>query len=168
MRSTTLHVKIQPATSFNDIFWMRDIRNQVARFMTHNDKPIGLFRQIWWYLTTYRKTNIIQGFLVWNGDQPIGYGLVTLRPLHNDANDLVWMVSGGLIDEYRGRGIGRQLFQFMTDHVLNVIGAQECYLDVLDSNEAGKALYHKIGYRTYDVQTIDGRTIVFMVHKGGR
>ena len=46
---------------------------------------------------------------------------------------------------YRRRGLGTLLCQHLLDWGA-ANGATQAYLDVIDSNTAGKALYHKLGF----------------------
>lgn len=168
MRSDSSHVNIRPVRNVGDILRMRTVRNLVRSFMTHNTRKIGVFEQLYWYYRHYKRSGRFVGLIVYEGKKPVGYGLISLRPLPGDPDREVWMVSGGLLEAVRGKGYGRKLFDYMTDHVLNGIMAREVYLDVLEGNSRAYQLYWSLGYRTYDVQKIDGKTVVFMVNKGGR
>ena len=66
----------------------------------------------------------------------------------------------GLLAEYRGRGIGRELAVAAIDAAF-AAGIERIELDVFASNEAGIALYRKLGFTVEGVKRrarkIDGR-----------
>ena len=51
----------------------------------------------------------------------------------------------GVVREYRGRGIGKQLFAFLTPR-LKSEGVKQYLLEVLTSNTAAASLYRKLGF----------------------
>jgi ribosomal protein S18 acetylase RimI-like enzyme len=51
----------------------------------------------------------------------------------------------GVIREYRGRGVGKELFAFLTPRLKN-IGIKQYLLEVLTSNTPAASLYRKLGF----------------------
>ena len=143
--------------SASQAFEMMDIRNEVRQFMTHNTAEIMPEQQAEWYRETYlpaREKGELFGYLVKNEDQTIGYGLISKR-------DGRWWVSGGLTEAARGQGAGYFLFEQMTMMIHEDLRSEEAWLDVLNSNEAAKRLYEKLGYTA--VMADDRLTV--MVHR---
>lgn len=126
-----------------DALRMRNIRNEVRNYMTHNTDRIGLFEQLKWFEETYKPAEArgeMQGFLLWHEQEPVGYGLITLR------EDQYW-VSGGLTAASRGLGLGEYLFTYLTRYARFRLDAPEVWLDVRADNERARRLYEKIGYK---------------------
>lgn len=133
--------QIVPVNSISKAMKMRNIRNQVRSYMTHNTNEISVLEQIAWYANTYRNS-VDNAYLVMAGPEykfPIGYGLVSFR-------DGDWVVTGALLEDYRGLGIGRNLFTFLTQTALLHSG-KDVYLDVRADNLAAFKLYISLGYQ---------------------
>jgi ribosomal protein S18 acetylase RimI-like enzyme len=137
--------QIVPVNSLSKAMKMRNIRNQVRFFMTHNTEEIGVLQQAAWYASVY-KTGEDKAYLVMSGPDhkyPVGYGLVSNR-------NGEWTVTGALLEDYRGKGIGRNLFTFLTQTALLHSGA-DVYLDVRVDNLVAFKLYIELGYRPVSV-----------------
>jgi len=136
---------------------MRACRNQVRNFMTHNTAEILPEEQVKWFEETYlpaRKAKDLFGYVVRDGEEPLGYGLISKR-------DGRWWVSGGLVADARGKGAGFYLFHEMTQMIHEDLRSEEAWLDVLNENEAARGLYEKLGYVA--VSSTDLLTV--MVHR---
>lgn len=125
-------------------FWqalvMRGIRNQCRQWMTHYSKRIGLWEQFSWWFHSYtprRESGRLYCYLFYMGETPVGYGLVSIKP------DGVW-ISGGLAEQYRGKGFGTQLFSWLVAKW----GDRRMFLDVFDTNIAGIKIYKRLGFRS--------------------
>lgn len=152
--SLTLH----EMTTFEQSIEMMMIRNDVREFMTHDQSPISYSRQQNWFENKYYpalKAGEIIGYLLVDDEELkyIGYGLISLR-------EGKWWVSGGLVPEARGKGAGEFLFGQLTEKV-HRIDEQECWLDVLSSNEVARKLYEKLGY----VAVSSDERMTVMVHR---
>lgn len=121
---------------------MREIRNNVRQFMTHNQEVISIRQQWQWFTEDYEpalKARTMFAFLHCNAEaQPIGYGIVR-------QEDGRWWVTGALEEKHRGQGNGFELFSMLTEFVNTELGAV-AWLDVLKTNEAAIGLYKKLGY----------------------
>jgi ribosomal protein S18 acetylase RimI-like enzyme len=108
------------------------IRNECLEFMTRNQSRLTIERQIKWFnerpLTTQLYTYQENG-----AHYPIGYGLIRLE-------DEKWLVSGGLAEGWRGKGLGGDIFR----HLASL--RKETWLEVLISNERAVKVYKKLGY----------------------
>lgn len=133
--------ELRPIGSLDDAEYMRQIRNGVREFMTHNRDEITPEQQEDWYFDTYMELNnedLMFAYLAEYLGQPIGYGII------QTIDDKKW-VTGALIEAVRGRGFGEDLFTELTSNIHNM-GYKEAWLDVLASNERAYNLYCKIGY----------------------
>ena len=152
--SLTLH----EMSSSIEAFEMRDIRNEVRQFMTHNTAEILPAEQAQWYKETYlpgRERGEIFGYLLRDDEgDAIGYGLISKR-------DGRWWVSGGLSESARGMGAGFQLFHEMTWIIHEDLRSEEAWLDVLNTNEVAQNLYRKLGYTA----VMADERLTVMVHR---
>jgi len=71
-------------------------------------------------------------------DKMIGFAAVDLRPSEQTA----WIATIGVLPEYRGRGIGRQLMQACEQQVT----LKSIRLNVRTSNHVAIQLYQDLGY----------------------
>ena len=147
-------ITITPIFSFNDALQVRKIRNSCRQYMTHNTKEIGFLGQIRWWID-YESQNKKEGYkwcyLVRNNKIPVGYGLVR----YIDGKH--WL-SGGLLPEVRGQGLGKKLFEFL----IKEYSPHDLYLEVLKSNEKAYKLYSQLGFK----KTGEENDIVTMAREG--
>lgn len=151
------HISLAELSSPDDALEMSAMRNQVRTFMTHNQAEILPEQQLEWYRDVYipsHEADELFGYVVRDGIDPIGYGLISLR-------DEKWWVSGGLIADARGKGAGRFLFEQMTLITHEDLGADEVWLDVLRGNERAQKLYRSLGYQAVR----DTAEMIVMVHR---
>lgn len=120
---------------------MRLVRNEVAHFMTHNTGRISRQDQIAWFNNVYlpaRARGEMIGYTMQEDAAPVGYGLITKR------NGNYW-VAGGLVESVRGRGLGKDLFNTLTERILDGMD-DVAYLDVRVNNHPARGLYNGLGY----------------------
>lgn len=153
----TSGISIAEVQSAADIEDMRTCRNQVRQFMTHNSDEISAEEQMQWHLAVYTPLNdmgLQYGYVVRDGEEALGYGLVTR--LENK-----WWVTGGLIEAARGKHIGQLLFEFLTMKIHEDLKSDEAWLDVLNDNSVARCLYEKLGYVAVDAND----DLTEMVHR---
>jgi dTDP-4-dehydrorhamnose reductase/RimJ/RimL family protein N-acetyltransferase len=114
---------------------LRDIRNNCREFMTNNTDTISKDAQIEWFsnLTPTKKP-----FLFSEDEFIIGYGFINIV-------DGVSILSGGLIEKYRNKGLGKILFKTLID----MCDTDKVDLEVLKSNHRAYKTYNKLGFVTY-------------------
>lgn len=147
---------IEKATSELDIMQMREVRNEVREFMTHNQDEITEAQQQEWFKEEYEPglDSRFVGFIALEDIRPLGYGLITRR-------EGKWCVSGGFRKEARGKGYGEAMFSHLTDYAHDELGAAEIWLDVWAFNHPAIKLYKKLGYRLAgDEMTQDGHLLI--------
>lgn len=118
---------------------LRKIRNDCKNFMTNHTEYIDEDQQIQWFKSLDYET--VRPYLFFNNEDYIGYGIIKI-------SDNLGIVTGGLITEYRNRGIGKFLFADLTQEVIRL--GLEPTLDVLKSNLRAIKLYSNLGYNIID------------------
>ena len=90
--------------SLKDIFTVRSIRNSCCQFMTRDTRKIGIIEQLLWAIR-YQKNKYfnIWCYLAVDERKTVGYTLVR-------RIDGKFWISGGLVPQARGRGLGKNLF----------------------------------------------------------
>ena len=121
---------------FADVERVRQIRNTCREYMTRDTHEISEQEQLHWWCA--RKPDL-RLFLFRLGDKDVGYGLT-----REEEGALV--VSGGLLPDYRGFGVGHALFRLLvlTGHPR---GRYTCRLEVQEDNLPARTVYEAIGFR---------------------
>lgn len=122
---------------------LRLIRNQCREFMTRNTDIITQEQQKAWFKTAYDKYDLYIVYAIEYGAVVTfaGYGVI-----HKNMTES--LVTGGLLPEYRNRGLGQDMFKFLTD--VSSKRKLPVRLEVLKSNQRAFKVYEKLGYTVYD------------------
>lgn len=135
---------------------MRIMRNSCREFMTGDQHEITAEEQAQWFAGLPDDATVLP-FLYDGGRRPyeiVGYGLIRKM-------DDRWWVSGGLLPEHRGKGLGKDLFLELADYV-HQAKHTPCWLKVFASNARAWKTYEAIGFVHVVVEgtEVDGRTIL--------
>lgn len=152
-----LDISLADVASPDDALDMARCRNEVRSYLTHNTDEISPEQQLDWYRNSYipgRTRGKIFGYVLRQQLTPIGYGLITER------DELMW-VSGGVSQQYRGKGLGEAVFHFLTEQIHDELGHSGAFLDVREDNIPAQRLYEKLGYAA--IGHVNG--LVQMVHR---
>jgi GNAT superfamily N-acetyltransferase len=118
-----------------DFETMRQIRNLCREFMTGNTKVIEPGEQQIWSRSVGPH---LQPYLyLYPPAVYVGYGLRRW-----DAEQRWWWLTGALVAEYRGRGLGQTLFE----HLLATSAPEPTALEVRITNLPARRLYEKLGF----------------------
>ena len=119
---------------------LRVIRNKCRDYMTRSTEEITEQQQQEWFRTAYKKYELYIAYAVEHGAVIIdaGYGLIHL-------NDNEYLLSGGLVPEYRDRGLGSNLFKFLVDNCNKQLPIR---LEVLKSNTRAFKTYERLNFLT--------------------
>jgi GNAT superfamily N-acetyltransferase len=128
--------ELKEVKTLKDLEILRKIRNSCRLFMTNNQNEITKEQQIEWFINKDSKT-IPYVFLV--DSLPVGYGLIAYKDLGRP-----WL-SGGLLENYRGKGYGKILFQSLVGNCKSKKDPN-VYLDVFKDNIPAIETYQKIGF----------------------
>lgn len=121
---------IVPVDTFAKALQLRKIRNECREFMTRDRGKIGVLRQ-WRYWRSRKSYDKWSAHLIYREGVPIAFGVI-------DGNE----ITGGVSSKWRGLGIGRRMFSFLTTQV-----EKPGVLEVQDTNEAAISLYKSLGWK---------------------
>jgi len=120
---------------------LRLIRNECRAFMTNNTEEISPEQQQSWYESLDR-SQMIPYLFVESFDGvcflPVGYGM--LRSV-----DGITLLTGGLKENQRNKGIGVELFLCLIDQAKEVFD-QPIHLEVRLDNPRAQKLYQNLGF----------------------
>jgi ribosomal protein S18 acetylase RimI-like enzyme len=127
-------------TTSNEAEMLRIIRNQCKNYMTRNTSEITPEEQSEWFKTAYKKYELYIAYAIEHGVCIVdaGYGLIHL-------NEKEYMLTGGLVPEYRDKGLGTNLFKFLIDNCNKQIPIR---LEVLKDNIRALKTYEKLNFTT--------------------
>lgn len=120
---------------------LRNIRNECRAFMTRNNAYISKEEQLLWFRNCKEKYfpfivyNITHSSIICDA----GYGVI-----HNNENE--FMLSGGLLPYFRGKGLGLQLFKFLLNECLKKDSLRPIRLEALKSNQKAISIYKKLSF----------------------
>jgi ribosomal protein S18 acetylase RimI-like enzyme len=146
-------VVLKKVEDLKDAMILRNIRNDCRLFMTRDTSYITEKQQEIWFNNKPIDTIVYLLYLVELGViiNPIGYGLVRV-----DNNE--YLISGGLSENYRGRGYGDILFSLLVNNINNKFPIK---LELLKTNTRAFSVYNKLGFR---VISDDGNIITMLYH----
>lgn len=153
---------IREARTESDAFAILKIRNEVRGYMTRHRAEISVEDQLRWF--SQRESNGISLYTIESEDQIVGYGLIHTTNYDNRlisdpstsgvgyidesverVDDWRAALTAAMTESLRGKGYGRLIFSFLLAEAW-IKGAKP-WLEVLESNVAAIALYHKLGFR---------------------
>ena len=134
------HLVFKRVTTSNEAEMLRVIRNQCKDYMTRNTSEITPEEQLEWFKTAYKKYELYIAYAVEYGACIVdaGYGLIHL-------NEKEYMLTGGLVPEYRDKGLGAILFKFLIDNCNKQIPIR---LEVLKDNLRALKTYERLNFTT--------------------
>ena len=134
------HLVFKRVTTSNEAEMLRVIRNQCKSYMTRNTSEITPEEQLEWFKTAYKKYELYIAYAVEYGACIVdaGYGLIHL-------NEKEYMLTGGLVPEYRDKGLGTILFKFLIDNCNKQIPIR---LEVLKDNLRALKTYERLNFTT--------------------
>lgn len=132
---------------------LRQHRNKCKDFMTRSTAYITEEDQQAWFKTAHEKYDLFIAYEVVHGAVIIdaGYGVIHREPGQS-------LLTGGLVPEYRNKGIGQQLFKFLIDQCRK---DRPIRLEVLKENTRAFAVYLKLGFKV----TGENSKIYFMEYE---
>jgi ribosomal protein S18 acetylase RimI-like enzyme len=117
---------------------LRVIRNKCKDYMTRSTDYITPEQQQEWFKTAYKKYELYIAYVIEHGAVVVdaGFGVIHLE-------DEEYLLTGGLVPEYRDKGLGTPLFKFLVD---NCNKQQPIRLEVLKTNTRAFKTYEKLGF----------------------
>jgi ribosomal protein S18 acetylase RimI-like enzyme len=134
---------------------LRVIRNECRNYMTRNTDIISKEQQFeWWNKLNTNLHKLYLVYKVFNGVAcvSVGYGYIRIE-------DGVVLLTGGLIEQDRGKGYGKQLFSTLLENAKQFNLPIE--LELLKTNTKAFVVYNSLGFR---VVGDDGNIIKMEYH----
>ncbi len=133
--------------SRDDLEFFNEVRNSSAAFL-HDPRTFTLEETLAWFegrtAGSYWITTL--------KGQKIGYFRSRV------ISSQVWEIGADLHEEFRGRGLAKEMYREFARQVLNPRGVVGCSLRVLRSNPRAISLYTKLGFKV----TLESETDVSM------
>lgn len=117
---------------------LRRIRNTCRTYMTRSTEEITPDQQQVWFKTAHEKYDLYIAYDIQYGVVIIeaGYGLI-------HKNEGASLLTGGLLPDYRDKGLGSVLFKFLIDSCPKT---KPIRLEVLKSNTRAFKTYEKLNF----------------------
>ena len=137
-------------TLYEDLEWVRIIRNHVSEYMTNNPHAITREGQLEWFSEIDHDK--LRLFILEEKypSIPVGYGII------NKSYTPFPLLTGGILPSRQGRGLGKKLFQELIDLCEDDLTPE---LDVRETNIKARTLYTSLGFQ----ETVNNNGIISMV-----
>lgn len=122
---------------------LRVIRNQCREYMTRSTDFITPAQQEEWFKTAFRKYDLYIAYAIEHGVCIVdaGFGVV-----HKNEDE--FLLTGGLVPEYRDKGLGKLIFKFLVDQCHKSLPIR---LEVLKTNTRAIKTYEGLGFKVTGV-----------------
>lgn len=117
---------------------LRVIRNYCKDYMTRNTSYITPKQQQEWFSTAYLKYDLFIAYAVEYGAIIVDAGYGVINKTENE-----YLLTGGLMPDYRDKGYGQGLFKFLID---TCDKKWPIRLEVLKTNIRAFKTYEKLGF----------------------
>ena len=118
---------------------LRTIRNKCREYMTRSTDYITPEQQEEWFKTAFRKYDLYIAYAIEHGVCIVdaGFGVV-----HKNENE--FLLTGGLVPEYRDKGLGKVIFKFLVDQCHKSLPIR---LEVLKTNTRAFKTYEGLNFK---------------------
>ena len=118
---------------------LRTIRNKCREYMTRSTDYITPEQQEEWFKTAFRKYDLYIAYAIELGVCIVdaGFGVV-----HKNEDE--FLLTGGLVPEYRDKGLGKVIFKFLVDQCHKSLPIR---LEVLKTNTRAFKTYEGLNFR---------------------
>lgn len=118
---------------------LRTIRNKCREYMTRSTDYITPEQQEEWFKTAHKKYELYIAYSIEYGAIVVdaGFGVV-----HKNENE--FLLTGGLIPEYRDKGLGKLIFKFLVDQCHKSLPIR---LEVLKTNTRAFKTYESLNFK---------------------
>jgi len=127
----------------------------MEKLMTDNPEGIEGFRQFSYeYLKKFIDSPSAFGFIAKENNSIIGlcYGDTLQRP--DKALSIFYIHSLGILENYRNKGIGSKLFEFVKNYAFEKLNCYECLLITEKDNRPAHKVYEKSDGKIYEDQIV--------------
>lgn len=117
---------------------LRTIRNKCREYMTRSTDYITPEQQEEWFKTAFKKYELYIAYCVEYGAVVIdaGFGVI-----HKNEDE--FLLTGGLVPEYRDKGLGKVVFKFLVDQCHKSLPIR---LEVLKTNTRAFKTYESLNF----------------------
>jgi len=117
---------------------LRTIRNKCREYMTRSTDYITPEQQEVWFKTAFRKYDLYIAYAIEHGVCIVdaGFGVV-----HKNEDE--FLLTGGLVPEYRDKGMGKLVFKFLVDQCHKSLPIR---LEVLKTNTRAYKTYEGLNF----------------------
>ena len=121
---------------------LRTIRNKCREYMTRSTDYITPEQQQEWFKTAFRKYDLYIAYAIEHGVCIVdaGFGVV-----HKNEDE--FLLTGGLVPEYRDKGLGKVIFKFLVDQCHKSLPIR---LEVLKTNTRAYKTYEGLNFKVTD------------------
>ena len=118
---------------------LRTIRNKCREYMTRSTDFITPEQQEEWFKTAFRKYDLYIAYAIEHGVCIVdaGFGVV-----HKNEDE--FLLTGGLVPEYRDKGLGKVIFKFLVDQCHKSLPIR---LEVLKTNTRAYKTYEGLNFK---------------------
>ena len=118
---------------------LRTIRNKCREYMTRSTDFITPEQQEEWFKTAFRKYDLYIAYAIEHGVCIVdaGFGVV-----HKNEDE--FLLTGGLVPEYRDKGLGKIIFKFLVDQCHKSLPIR---LEVLKTNTRAYKTYEGLNFK---------------------
>jgi RimJ/RimL family protein N-acetyltransferase len=124
--------------SDDELRFLLDIRNDSRQYYIDSDPIEWESQKIWWAKASKSPEN--RYLIVWRDQTRIGVARQHL--LESDPVGL----GGDILKQFRGQGLGRELFLALIELTSVEFSPPKIWLDVLETNERAYGLYDDLGF----------------------
>jgi ribosomal protein S18 acetylase RimI-like enzyme len=132
---------------------LRTIRNKCREYMTRSTDYITPEQQEEWFKTAFRKYDLYIAYAIEHGVCIVdaGFGVV-----HKNEDE--FLLTGGLVPEYRDKGLGKVIFKFLVDQCHKSLPIR---LEVLKTNTRAYKTYEGLNFKV----TGENEKLIFMEYQ---
>ena len=132
---------------------LRTIRNKCREYMTRSTDYITPEQQEAWFKTAFRKYDLYIAYAIEHGVCIVdaGFGVV-----HKNEDE--FLLTGGLVPEYRDKGLGKIIFKFLVDQCHKSLPIR---LEVLKTNTRAFKTYEGLNFKV----TGENEKLIFMEYQ---
>ena len=118
---------------------LRVIRNKCREYMTRSTSHITPEQQEEWFKTAFRKYDLYIAYAIEHGVCLVdaGFGVV-----HKNEDE--FLLTGGLLPDYRDMGLGKVVFKFLIDQCHKSLPIR---LEVLEDNTRALKTYEGLSFK---------------------
>lgn len=133
------HLVFKRVTTPAEAEILRTIRNGCREFMTRSTDYITPEQQQEWFKTAHKKYELYIAYAVEHGAAVVDAGFGVIHKNEEES-----LLTGGLLLNYRDRGLGKVVFKFLLDQCTKLLPIK---LEVLKTNTRALKTYESLNFK---------------------